>query len=87
MPSLPSGTSDLASKNFPNSLKQALAILACSAALILVSWTSVLRAAPQSQTPPPPPPAKQATPDASAIPQASTPPLRVVQQMVQVDII
>jgi VWFA-related protein len=68
-------------------LKQALAILACSAALILVSWTSVLRAAPQSQTPPPPPPAKQATPDASAIPQASTPPLRVVQQMVQVDII
>jgi VWFA-related protein len=68
-------------------LKQPLAILACSAALILISWTTVLRAAPQSQAPPPPPPTKQTPPDDSAIPQASRPALRVVQQMVQVDII
>jgi VWFA-related protein len=64
-----------------------LAIFTCSAALILISWTTVLRAAPQSQAPPPPPPTKQAPPEDSAAPQASRPALRVVQQMVQVDII
>jgi VWFA-related protein len=87
MPSLLSGTPERASKNFLNSAKQPLAILACSAALVLISWTTVLRAAPQSQAPPPPPPAKtQVSPD-DATTQASRPALRVVQQMVQVDII
>src|ERR1700689_896216 len=86
MPSLPSGTPDRASKNSPNSVNHPLAILACSAALVLISWTTVLRAAPQSQAPPPP--AKQQTPPAdSATSQASRPALRVGQQMVQVDII
>lgn len=81
-----SGTPDRASKNFPKSLKQPLAILACSTALILISWTTVLRAAPQSQAPPPPP-AKTQTPADDSTMQASRPALRVVQQMVQVDII
>jgi VWFA-related protein len=87
MPSLPSGTSDRASRIFPSSAKQPLTILACSAALILISWTTVLRAAPQSQAPPPPPPAKNQAPADDATTQASRPALRVVQQMVQVDII
>ncbi|HEY4839271.1 MAG TPA: VWA domain-containing protein [Candidatus Acidoferrales bacterium] len=87
MPSLPSGTPDRESKNFPNSLKQPLAILGCSAVLVLISWATVLRAAPQSQAPPPPPPAKAQAPADDAATQASRPALRVVQQMVQVDII
>jgi VWFA-related protein len=86
MPSLPSNTSDRAFKNIPSTLQKALAIFTCSVALILGFCTTVLRAAPQSQAPPPP--AKQQTPpDDSATSQSSRPALRVVQQMVQVDII
>jgi VWFA-related protein len=68
-------------------MKQPLVILACSAALVLISWTAVLRAAPQSQVPPPPAAKTQTPPADSATPQTPTPSLRVVQQMVQVDII
>jgi VWFA-related protein len=85
MPSLPSGIPERASKNILNWAKHPLTILACSAALILISWTTVLRAAPQSQAPPPP--AKTQAPADDAATQASRPALRVVQQMVQVDII
>jgi VWFA-related protein len=76
-----------ASRNLSKSPKQPLVILACSAALVLISWTTVLYAAPQSSQTPPPPPAKTQAPAADAAPQASRPALRVVQQMVQVDII
>ena len=86
MPALPSGTPVRASKNFLKFLKQPLALLACLAGLLLISWTTALRAAAQAQAPPPPA-KQQATPDDSATPQASRPALRVVQQMVQVDII
>ncbi len=85
MPSHPSATNTLISAKFPKSLKQPLAILACSVAVILLLWASVLRAAPQSQAPPPP--AKTQAPADSSTPQPSRPALRVVQQMVQVDII
>ena len=85
MPSHPSSANTIISGKFPKSLKQLLAILACSAAVILVSWTTVLRAAPQSQAPPPP--AKTQAPPDSSTSQAAPPALRVVQQMVQVDII
>ena len=66
------------------SLKQPLAVLVCSAALVLFSLTPILRAA--QQTPPPPPQKTQAPEDNSAT-QPARPALRVVQQMVQVDII
>jgi VWFA-related protein len=88
MPSHQPESKPLISGMSPKLLKQSLAIFVCSAAIILISWTAVLRAAPQSQAPPPPPAAKQQTPPAdSATSQASRPALRVVQQMVQVDII
>jgi VWFA-related protein len=87
MPSLPSGTQERSAKNFRKFMKQPLAILACSAALVLISWTAVLRAAPQSQVPPPPAAKTQTPPADGATPQTATPSLRVVQQMVQVDII
>jgi VWFA-related protein len=87
MSSLPSGAARRVSENFPNSWKQSLVIFAGSAALILISWTAALRAAPQTQAPPPPA-ARQQTPSSDSVtPQASRPALRVVQQMVQVDII
>jgi VWFA-related protein len=88
MPSHQPARDSLSSRKLPKSSHPLLAILACSAALTLVFWTTALRAAPQSQaTPPPPPPAKTGSADGSAASQGSTPALRVVQQMVQVDII
>ncbi len=88
MPSQPSITNGLVSGKFPKVLKRPLAILATLGALVLISLAPMLRAAPQSQTPPPPPPAQktQAPTDSSAT-EAARPALRVVQQMVQVDII
>src|SRR5579862_1688474 len=87
MSSHPSGTLNRILTSLPAALTQPLTFLACSAALILISSTTVLRAAPQSsQAPPPAAGVTQAPPDNNT-PQASRPALRVVQQMVQVDII
>jgi VWFA-related protein len=66
--------------------KESLAALAWAAAIVLISLTPVLRAAPQSQAPPPPPPKAQA-PDDNSAPQSTRPAIRVMRQMVQVDII
>ena len=66
--------------------KKSLEILACAAAFVLISLTPVLRAGPQSQAPPAPPPSAKAPADNSA-PQSSRPAIRVMRQMVQVDII
>src|ERR1700722_11720941 len=70
---------------FPKFLKNPLAILSCSAPLALFCLAPMLRAAPQSQVPPPPPSAQKPADNSS--PDATRPALRVVQQMVQVDII
>jgi VWFA-related protein len=67
------------------SWKESLAVLAGASALMLISWTQVLRAAPQSQAPPPPP--AKAPADQNSAPPATGPALRVVRQMVQVDVI
>lgn len=74
------------SRKFPNSLKHSLATLACLAALVLLSLAPMLHAAPQSQETHPPAQKTQSPADSSAT-EASRPALRVVQQMVQVDII
>jgi VWFA-related protein len=73
------------SGKFPKLLRHPLTILGCSAAVALFCLAPMLRAAPQSQTPPPPPPAQK--PADNSAPDATRPALRVVQQMVQVDII
>jgi VWFA-related protein len=88
MPFRPAVPCGFSSGKFPKLQKTPLAILACSAALALFCLVPMLHAIPQSQTPPPPSPAQktQAPADNSA-PEASRPALRVVQQMVQVDII
>jgi len=72
--------------NLHVSWKITLAALVCIVALILISPSSGLRAAPQSQAPPPPPKTETQA-DNNSAPQAQRPALRVVQQMVQVDII
>jgi VWFA-related protein len=55
-------------------------------ALIAILLTPVLHAAPQNQSSPPPP-AKAQAPEDNSSTQAARPALRVVQQMVQVDVI
>jgi VWFA-related protein len=87
MPSQSPESNGPISGSFPKSLKRPLASLACSAALVLLAVAPILRAAPQSQTPPPPPTQKTQTPTDSSATEAARPALRVVQQMVQVDII
>lgn len=67
--------------------KKSLEILACAAAFVLISLTPVLRAGPQSQAPPPPPAKTQTPADNNSAPQSSQPAIRVMRQMVQVDII
>jgi len=86
MPSRPSLANGLTSAKLPKLLKHPLTILGCSAAVALFCLAPMLRAAPQSQTPPPPAQKTQSPADNSAT-DASRPALRVVQQMVQVDII
>ena len=83
MPSQPSAPNSILSAKFSNSVARSLAMLACSAALIAISLTPVLRAARQNQAPPPP----QKPPADKSATQPAPPALRVVQQMVQVDII
>jgi VWFA-related protein len=85
MSSRPIAPNELSSAKFPKFLKTPLVIVGCSAALALFCLAPMLRAAPQSQAPPPPPPAQK--PADNSAPDASRPALRVVQQMVQVDII
>jgi hypothetical protein len=81
-----SSLNELTSGKPPKSLERINAVLACLAALVVITLTPDLRAAPQSQAPPPPPAKTQAPADSSTS-QAAPPALRVVQQMVQVDII
>src|SRR5271163_2149445 len=90
MPSRPVVPSGLISEKFPKLklLKHPLAILGCSAALALFCLAPMLRAAAQTQAPPPSPsPQKTQAPADNSAPDASRPALRVVQKMVQVDII
>ncbi len=84
MPSRPAVPNGFTSGKFPKLLKQPLTLLSCSAALALFCLAPMLCAAPQSQAPPPAAAQKSAD---NSVTDASRPALRVVQQMVQVDII
>jgi VWFA-related protein len=77
-------SSKLSSAKFMRALKQPLASLTCSAALTLFCLAPMLRAAPQA---PPPTAQKTQSPTDNSTADATRPALRVVQQMVQVDII
>lgn len=72
--------------NFKSAGKESLATLGWAAAFILISSAPALWAAPQSQTPPPPS-KTQTQADNNSAPQTSRPAIRVLRQMVQVDII
>src|ERR1039457_7127158 len=72
--------------NFKSAGKEPLATLGWAAAFILISSAPALWAAPQSQTPPPPS-KTQTQADNNSAPQTSRSAIRVLRQMVQVDII
>jgi VWFA-related protein len=83
-----SATPERTHGNFRTFLKQPLAILSCTAAVVLLSWTTLLRAAGQSQTQPPPPTASAQTQrDQNAAAQSTPPAIRVFRKLVQVDVI
>src|SRR3984957_12894730 len=73
--------------NSSSTAKLSPAALACAAAIILISSAHTVWAAPQAQTPPPPPPKTQTQADTNSALQSARPAIRVLRQMVQVDII